>query len=151
MTRASAAALSFGLISSLLLSAPAFASPTTDIKPGSVAAEPAVRPFAGVRFFYVPSQKRYRAVKFSPKAAGRPAGSAAGAYSNGPGGASCFNGEKRGSTYIGTLYSLPSGPTYTRSYTLNDLFFGQQTYTVPTWFKRKARGYLNGNGSCAVW
>lgn len=112
---------------------------------------PRGRPFKGVRFFYVPSQDRYRAVKFSPKSPYHPAGFAAGAYSKGPGGASCFRGQKRGSTYVGTLYSLPTGPEYTRSYTLNDLFFGQVTYSAPASFKRKARAYLNGNGVCAVW
>lgn len=117
----------------------------------AVSATPKGRPFPGIRYYYVPSQKRYRAVKFSPRSPSYPPGHSAGAFSQGPGGASCFNGTKRSSTYVGTLYSIPSGPTYTKSYTLNDLFFGQVTYTAPGWFKRKARTYLNGNGVCAVW
>lgn len=113
----------------------------------TLAAYPAQRPFKGIRYFYVPSQNRYRAVKFSPASPDFPSGHSAGAYSKG----SCFNGTKNGSVYVGTLYNLPSGPTYTRSYSLNDLFVGQVTYSAPRWFKRQARTYLNGNGVCAVW
>lgn len=148
MTRVAALMSAVAGVAAITGGAPSAATasqtPTTVSTPASYASS---RPFTGIRYFYVPSQNRYRAVKFSPRAPGRPAGSAAGAYSTG----SCFSGEKRGSTYVGTLYSLPSGPTYTRSYTLNDLFFGQVTYNAPAWFKRIARSFLNGNGSCAVW
>lgn len=52
---------------------------------------PQSRPFSGIRYFNVPSQNRYRAVKSSPRSPNRPPGYSSGAYSKGPGGASCLN------------------------------------------------------------
>lgn len=134
----------------LLAAAPAGAQ-SDGHEPREVASVGLKRPFKGIRFFYVPSQQRYRAVKFSPRSEYYPAGYSAGAFSSGKDGDSCFRGQRNGSVYVGTLYSLWSGPQYTRAYTLNELFLGEQTYSAPRWFKKKARGHLNGNNVCAVW
>jgi hypothetical protein len=144
--------LTLPLLVSPLLAAPASASPDTMPRAaGSVASKPQSRPFKGVRFFYVPSQDRYRAVKFSPRSPYHPAGFSAGAYSQGPDGVSCFVGSKQGGLYVGTLYDFASGDDRKRSYSLEDLFFGRPTSAAPASFKREARGQLNGNNVCAVW
>lgn len=144
--------LTLPLLVSPLLAAPASASPDTGPRGvDAVASRPQSRPFRGVRFFYVPSQDRYRAVKFSPRSPYHPAGFSAGAYSKGPDGVSCFVGSRQGGLYVGTLYDFASGDDRERSYGLQDLFFGRPTSAVPASFKREARGHLNGNNVCAVW
>lgn len=149
---------SFACVASALsVAGPSAASPlpsgpdTTHFTLSATPATQVGRPFSGVRFYYVASQKRYRAVKFSPRNGGFPAGHSAGAFSSSKGGDSCFTGQKAGNRYVGRLYSIPTGPVYRRTYTMRDLLFGRPTYAAPAWFKKRARQYLNGNGSCAVW
>ena len=105
------------LTACLLVTAPVAAQPDVPAS-REVVSVALQRPFKGIRYFYVPSQQRYRAVKFSPRSEYYSAGHSAGVFSSGKDD-SCFNGERNGAVYVGTLYSLPSGPTYTRSYTLN--------------------------------
>lgn len=148
------AGTALGLV--LPLAAPAEAS--TSSTPGAddrtaidSASSPAwKRPFKGIRYFYVPSQQRYRAVKFSPKSyVGLPTGFLAWAFSSGKKGDSCFNGRRTGNAYYGKVYVIRTDRSYRAVYNLDDLTFGRPTKSAPSWFKNRARSHHNSTGFCS--
>lgn len=104
-------------------------------------------PFKGVRYFYVPSQKRYRAVKFSTGGI-LPAGFLAWSFSAGKDGESCFNGRGSGTIWSGRVYVLREKRDYRVTFTLDDLLVGRPTTSPPGWFKKRARQQRNSSGYC---
>lgn len=104
-------------------------------------------PFRGVRYFYVPSQNRYRAVKFST---GNffPAGFLAWSFSSGKDGESCFNGRGGGTSWSGRIYVLREGRDYPVVFYLDDLLVGRPTTSPPHWFKKRARQQRTSPGYC---
>jgi len=113
--------------------------------PDSVRAAEA--PFKGVRYFYVPSQNRYRAVRFSTGGF-FPAGALAWSFSSGKDGESCFNGRGFGGNWYGRVYVLREDRDYRVVFSLDDLLVGRPTYSPPTWFKKRARQQRNASGYC---
>ena len=116
---------------------------------GVVATKPAAgRPFKGIRYFYVPSQDRYRAVKFSPARYG-PVGFLAWAFSSGKRGDSCFNGRKLTDKYYGKVYVVRTDRSYRAVYSVDDLLLGRPTNTPPAWFKKRARQEHDSTSFCS--
>lgn len=115
------------------------------VAPTSVLAAKA--PFRGVRYFFVPSQKRYRAVKFSTGDI-MPAGFLAWSFSSGEAGESCFNGRGGGTSWSGRVYVPREGRDYRVIFSLDDLLVGRPTSSPPQWFKKRARQQRNSSGYC---
>ena len=120
-------------------------SGTTAAAPNSASAAQA--PFRGVRYFYVPSQKRYRAVKFSTGGI-FPEGFLAWSFSSGKDGESCFNGRGGDTRWYGRVYVPREGKDYRVVFSLDDLLVGRPTSSPPQWFKKRARQQRNSSGYC---
>lgn len=110
-------------------------------------AKAAEAPFRGVRYFYVPSQKRYRAVKLSTGKL-MPAGFLAWSFSSGKDGESCFNGRGGDTLWAGRVFVPRDGRDYRVTFSLDDLLVGRPTSSPPQWFKKRARQQRNSTGYC---
>lgn len=138
------------LVSPLMLVAPpvqAQAPQTHGVAAAPDTATAAKAPFKGLRYFYVPSQNRYRAVKFSTGGI-MPEGFLAWSFSSGKDGDSCFNGRGGYGKWYGRVYVLREDRDYRVVFSLDDLLVGRPTYSPPTWFKKRARQQRNSSGYC---
>jgi hypothetical protein len=136
----------------------AVGAPVVSANPGpaAVASATSERPFAGIRYFYLPASRTWRAVKFSSRVPGYAAGRSVATYSSqGAPTDYCFFGQRSGSVYVGELDRVRvRDQRFTtireEARTFGQLLVGRPSSSAPGWFRKRARPVLNGSNSCSV-
>lgn len=99
---------------------------------------PSVAPFNGVRYYFVPQQYHYRAVRFTRN--GRRLQVAW--IGDGPGG--CFVGQYRAGAYYGTMHDFATPSVYQDSLRAGEVTRGGSAYKPPQWLVDMVWRYWRG-------